>query len=150
MRQSYCSKRKLFDLRKCRHYLILIYSIRSTNYKHSFLCFKILRKLNRISLFSFFDHQDFLSRRILFGQDFNQTFSFFLDYKMMIIIFEWLEIFYFKIFTQSFTIFINGWRKMLIRICNTKDRKHSHKTQVKKTLYNQENFLKKFIFWVDI
>ena len=136
MRQRYCSKRKLFKLRKGNFHLLFIYPIGSTNDKHCFLCFKILRKLNRISFFSFFDHQDFLSRRILFGQDFNQTFSFFLNYKMMIIIFERLEIFYFKIFSKSFAIFINGWREMLIWICNTKDRKHSQKTQVKKTLYN--------------
>ena len=114
MRQSNCSKRKHFQGWKSSFQLLIINSIGTSNNKNALFSLKDLRKSDRIQLFSFLNQEKLLMMRIFLMKLINKFICFFFNYQKLILISERLEIINDKLFSQSFPIFLESCREMLI------------------------------------
>ena len=126
MRESYCSKRPLLHIRKRLKQSFIINSIWPSNNENRIFSIQNLGNLERWKTFPLFNQKDFLPIRIFFSEHFDQIFCFFLNHKLMIIVFNRLQVLDLEVLSESLLIFSKCWGKMFIRIRNWKNTEHQY------------------------
>ena len=124
MGQSYRSKRPLLHIRKCLKQSFIINSIWPSNNENRIFSIQNLGNLERWKTFPLFNQKDLLPIRIFFSEHFDQIFCFFLNHKLMIIVFNRLQVLDLEVLSESLLIFSKCWGKMLVWIWNREHAKH--------------------------